>query len=515
MAQSSCFDVEGTAEYILAIDVGTTTVRAIAFDLAGRPALEAYCESRVHHPRPTWAEVEPEDWWQCTVHVVREVTAGVAECGGHIIGVGLTGLLHALIPIDAEGHPLARAMLWMDQRCAAQVEWMAREHGAAIEEVMGTSRVSSTWSAPKLRWIYEHQPDLLARTHRFLSVKDYIRMRLTDTIATDPSDAGGTFLFDRRRGEWSRTMLDIVGVPLEKMSPICPSTRVAGGVTKEAACATGLPEGTPVVIGGGDTAATRLGANALSSGRACLYLGTAAWISGPQRPARAFGATATTGAALKWLAELLGPAPGMTTIQTYAALDRDAARVPPGANGLLFLPHLMGERGPQYDPQAKGVLFGLTLAHHRAEVTRAVLEGCAFQLRAILDQFESGSVDEMMVVGGGAKSSLWRGIIADVTGIRLLMPQVQEAGALGAALFAAVGLGLFASPEEGAERWVRIAECRDPLPDAHAMYNRIYPLYLDLEERVAPLYERVPVEMTTELAIDTGEEDGSCALWPS
>jgi xylulokinase len=500
MLQSRRIEVDGTAQYILAIDVGTTTVRAIAFTLDGLPAVEAYCESHVYHPRSTWAEVEPDDWWRCTIRVIHEVLDGVAARSGCIIGIGLTGLLHALIPIDEMGNPLARAMLWMDQRCAEQVEWMAREHGPAIEGAMGTMRVSSTWSAPKLRWISENQPELLARTHRFLSVKDYIRMRLTDTVATDPSDAGGTFLFDRVKGEWSSVMLDIVGVPLNKMAPIRPSTEVAGGVTAQAAALTGLPVGTPVVVGGGDTAATRLGANVVSTGRACLYLGTAAWVSGPQRPARGFGATATTGAALKWLVGLLGAEPGMTPSQTYRQLDLGAEKVSPGANGLLFLPHLMGERGPQYNPQAKGVLFGLTLAHGRAEVTRAVLEGCALHLRSILDGIEPGAVQEMVVVGGGAKSALWRGIIADVTGVRLFMPQVLEAGSLGAAIFAAVGLGIFPSVEEAADCWVRIAECREPQAAAKATYDRIYPIYLDLEERVAPLYGRVPVEAMSEEA---------------
>lgn len=485
-------------EHLLALDIGTTTVRAILFDLAGTPLVEAYREPPVHHPRPNRAEVDAEDWWQCAVEAIGEVRQFPGAPAGKILGIGLSGLLHALVPVDGAGSPLARVMLWMDQRCQPQVEWLAHEHGELIEALMGGVPMSTTWSAPKLRWIAEHDPEVLRRTSKLLPAKDFIRLRLTGTVATDPSDAHGTALFDHRSGDWSHRLLEAVGVAPEKMPPIRESTAVGGRVTREAAALTGLPAGTPVVVGGGDTKCTRIGAGTLDTGRACLYLGTAAWISVPQGQATFFGATATTGATLKWLLGLFGPGSRGAPGEAYASLLREAERAPAGARGLVLLPHLMGERGPQDNPKARGVLFGLTLAHGRPELARAALEGCAFQVRAILDSLGARCMREMVVAGGGAKSALWRGIIADVTGATLLVPQVLEAGALGAAILAGVGVGAYPSVQAAAGRLVRMVERREPDAAAHELYEPIYRLFLELEERVAPLYGRAPLECAEE-----------------
>ena len=522
-------------EYLLAIDVGSTTVRCVLFDLQGRPAGEAYCEPAVHHPQPTWAEVEPEDWWMGVVEATGEALQRSGVPGERILGIGLCGLKHAMVPIDAHGRPLARAMLWMDQRCQPQVEWMSREHGDVLAEVLGEGGgMSTTPSAPKLRWIIENEPDLLRRTERFLLAKDFIRLRLTGTVATDPSDAGGTCLYDRRSKSWSPRMLEVVGVPADKLPPILDSTAVAGRVTGQAARATGLAAGTPVVVGGGDVQCTLIGANASHTWRACLYLGTAAWLSAGRDASTArFGATATTGAALKWLVDLFDLAGSGSPFASYAALLEEAGGVPLGARGLIFLPHLMGERGPRYDAQARGVLFGLTLAHRRDDVARAVLEGCAFQLRRIAEalapqapswrlggsdlpprtpswrlggsdlpprapswrpwrlggsDLPGGGLEGMVAVGGGARSALWLQIIADVIGIPLLVPRVVEAGALGAAILAGVGVGVYPGVQEAAAELVQIAHRIEPDEARHERYGEVYARFLELEERVSPLY---------------------------
>jgi len=283
-------------------------------------------------------------------------------------------------------------------------------------------------------------------------------------------------------------------VPVKKMPPIRESTALAGVVHDEAARATGLAAGTPVVVGGGDVYCTLVGANAFSSPgggahvRACLYLGTAAWLS-VARPepgrgrfsADCFGATATTGAALKWLSDLFGAA--------YGALLREAERAPLGARGLLFLPHLMGERAPETDPDARGVFFGLALAHGQGEIARAVLEGCAFQLRRIAEALDLSGVEAIVAVGGGARSALWVRIIADVVGMPLLVPRVLEAGALGAAILAGVGVGVYGGIEEAAQRVVEIAARVEPDRSRQEAYERVYPLFLELERRVSPLYQ--------------------------
>jgi xylulokinase len=487
--------MSGQGGYLLGVDVGTTTVRCILFDLQGRSVSEAYREPRVYYPQPYWAEVDPEDWWACSAAAIGEVLSHSRVPAHEIVGVGLCGLKHAVVAIGADGNPLARAMLWMDQRCRPQAEWMGAEHGELVARATGRGGAfSTTPSAPKLRWIAEHEPALLERTRTFLLAKDYIRFRLTGSQATDATDAGGTLLYDRCAGDWSPEMLALVGVSPDKMPPIRASTAVTGVVQDEAARATGLAAGTPVVVGAGDVYCTLVGANALD--RACLYLGTAAWLS-VARPESArerfsadcFGATATTGAALKWLLSLFDAARHGSPSVSYATLLRGAARVPLGARGLLFLPHLMGERAPECDPNARGVFFGLSLAHGQGEVVRAVLEGCAFQLRRIAEAMDLSGVEAITVVGGGAKSALWVRIIADVLGMPLLLPRILEAGALGAAILAGVGVGAYKGGiEQAAQRLVQVAERVEPDLSRHESYGRIYALFAELERSVGPLY---------------------------
>jgi xylulokinase len=313
-------------------------------------------------------------------------------------------------------------------------------------------------------------------------------------------------LYDRRAGQWSRVLLERIGVPLEKMPPIRDATSVAGGVSHEAAHATGLRTGTPVVVGGGDVQCTLVGAYVHNPQvteappRSCLYLGTAAWMSaGQPRPAGrfftadCFGATSTTGAAVKWLVSLWNTAPPSVPPLSYDALVAEADSAPLGARGLVFLPHLMGERGPVPSPEAKGVLYGLNLAHRRADIARAVLEGCAYQIRWIAETLGLDGGDEVVVVGGGAKSQIWLRIIADVLGMPLAVPRVLEAGALGAAILAGVGVGVYPSVQSAAREIVQVSQRLEPNAGAHEAYGRIYEVYLKLERCLAPLYGRALV----------------------
>ncbi|MEA3345920.1 MAG: FGGY family carbohydrate kinase [Chloroflexota bacterium] len=495
-------------QYLLGLDQGTTTCRAVLYDLEAHVLGEAYREVHPRHPHPTWAEVDPEDWWRATASVIREALEGARVDARQIVSIGLCALLHAAVPVDREGQPLARAMLWMDQRCQPQVEWMIQEHGAEIEAVMGTGRrPSTTVTAPKLRWWLENRPEIIRRTYKFLWPKDFIRYRLTGTMASDPTDAGGAFLLHPER-RWATEIMNIIGVPAEKLPPMLEPYKVAGQVTSQAAQETGLAEGTPVVAGCGDTLATLIGANANQPGRGCLYIGTAAWLnlgsfsryfappqarsSGQRR--WSFGAAATTGATVKWFRDLVSGYPeggGVRELLDYEPLFEEAATVEPGADGLIFLPHLMGERGLN-NPYAKGVLFGLTLAHGRHHLMRAILEGSAYFLRQLIER-GGEPLEEMVVVGGGAKSPLWRQIFADVTGVRVISPRILETGALGAAILAGVGIGIYPDVAEAAERLVEIVSDHPPNPRWQERYEAMYRIYRELEDRVAPLYPQVPV----------------------
>ncbi|HEX2186513.1 MAG TPA: FGGY family carbohydrate kinase, partial [Chloroflexota bacterium] len=308
--------------YLLGIDLGTTTCRCAVFDLQGHEVAAAAVEVRVSHPQPLWAEVDPEVWWQSTARVVRQALRRGREAGVEprlIGGIGLSGLMHAPVLLDATGTPLVPAMLWLDQRCAGQCESLTRQ--AAIQGIRLARDFGTSQTAPKLRWLAEERPDVLARAAQFLLPKDFLRYRLTGAGGTDESDAGGTGLFDRGARAWARQLVRLTGLPEPALPHIRPATTLAGHVTPQAAAETGLQAGTPVAVGGGDTLCTRLGVGPLGQGEVCIYLGTAAWIAvvaapegaeGAGRPAvrtaRGFGATATTGAALRWVRDLLGPA---------------------------------------------------------------------------------------------------------------------------------------------------------------------------------------------------------------
>jgi len=498
--------------YLLAIDQGTTTSRAVLYDLEGRIVSQAYREVYPHHPRPGWAEADPQEWWQATVAVIREALGQSGSLSSDVAGIGFSALQHAIVPVDRDGQPLAHAMLWMDQRCAPQVGWMIRQHGETIRRVMGEGRQpTTTYSAPKLRWWVENRPELVDQVAVFLLPKDYLRYRLTGEAATDPSDAGGAFLYHPTQQDWATELLDLIGIPAEKMPPIRQPHEVVGRVTDAAAAETGLAQGTPVVVGCADTLATLIGANALLPDRGYLYLGTAAWLalseySRPfvttyRRPPattegkRPYGSVATTGAALRWFHDLFRPAAAHSGVHSqpdYSALLAQAEHVEPGAEGLIFLPHLMGERATN-DPQAKGVFLGLTLAHGRAHLLRALLEGTAFVLRQILDRSGHEPPQELLALGGGAKSPLWCQIMADVMDIPVIVPEVVETTSLGAAILAGVGVGLYPGVPQAAERVVRIGGRHDPRPEWRSRYDAMYALYRELDETLTPFFRRVPV----------------------
>ncbi len=484
--------------HLLALDLGTTTCRCLIFREDGSVVSEAYRETRMIHEQAGWAESDPAEWWAHTRAVIREALAAGGVEPGSVAAIGLTGMMHAIVPVGADGIPRARAMLWLDQRCQPQCTWLTREHEALLMEAHGTSRVTTTMSAPKLRWWVEHRPDVIEHTATFLLPKDVLRLHLTGVVATDPSDASGTLLYSSPHAEWYWPLVEAVGLRREQFPPILSSEHVAGSVTRAAAAATGLQEGTPVVTGGSDVHCTLLGALHGVQDRATLYLGTAAWmITGPQdirhkgQPSR-FGSTATSGAALRWCRDLFGPQSngGSEGPSSYLRVAQLASASPPGARGLLFLPHLMGERGMQADPLARGVLYGLTLAHQQPDIYRAVLEGTAYQLRKICEQIGLQNGADVMMVGGGARGELWPRVIADITGHRILLPKVPEAAALGAAALAQVGAGFVDHVAAAAVKMVHVRDVIEPDEQVADLYQRSYSAFCELEERVTPLYHR-------------------------
>jgi xylulokinase len=495
----------------------------------------------IDYPRPLWAEVDPEAWWQGAVQVVRETLARSEVTPEQIAGVGLSGLMHAPVLLDGEGRPVTPAMLWLDQRCAPQCEALNHESQLLVEDASRRSaevppsgglggrrigqsrstslRFSTTLSAPKLRWLADTQPDVLAQARTLLLPKDFVRYRLTNTICTDASDAGGTGLFDREREVWDWQAVRLARAPKEILPPIRPSWALAGRVTPDAARETGLAAGTKVAVGGSDVFCTRMGIGELAAREVCIYLGTAAWIAlvdgiGPDgRPImRGFGATATTGAALRWIRDLLvgeantppergtrvppsgGPGGGRRAdvSASYDALTRQAEGVSPGAEGLFFLPHLMGERGPQADPLARGALVGLTLRHGRPQIVRAVLEGTAFHLRRLLEartasHWPAGGPTAGAASGGVARSPFWMQLLADITQLPLRVPAVVEAGVLGAAMLGGVAAGVV-SRATASSQMVRTGRTYVPNAAVAPRYDALYARYCRLDDLLAPWF---------------------------
>ncbi len=460
----------------MSIDLSTTACKVLIFDSSGIPIAESHCDMPLFHPRPNWIEADANDWWNITVKCIRQVLDNIPSY--QIAGIGVCGLMHALVPVDRSGVPLDRVMLWMDQRCKPQCEW--------IKERRPDHFIPTYLSAPKLRWLIENKPDVVDKTYKFMFGKDFIRLKLTGEFATDESDAGGTALFDYKQKCWSDEMLNLIGIPIDKMLSIKGSTEIAGYVTESSAKETGLKEGTPVVIGASDVKSTFIGVNIYTPKRVCLYMGTAAWvaISDEKGAVNWGGATATFGVGLRWCNELFDKS------MTYSEMVDLAEDVPPSSDGIIFFPHLMGERWPKFNSYAKGTIFGLTLSHRKKHIIRAILEGNAYLIRQIIESYGIQRIENITATGGGAKSKLWLQIISDVTGKTVSVPKVTEATALGSAILSAVGIGFFGSLSDAMKKWVHIHDCCFPDKNKKEIYDKAYELYCQIDGVLEEFYPK-------------------------
>ncbi len=496
--------------YILAHDLGTTGDKATLFDENGRVAASVFAGYPTAYPRPTWVEQDPAHWRKALFETTRRLLSQSSVGPEDIAVVSFSGHMNGALLVDGAGEPLRPAIIWADQR-ATREEGVIRERlGAARVYRITGNRISPAYTAAKLLWIKSHEPQVYARARHVLQAKDYAAFLFSGVIATDPSDASMTLLFDLEKGRWSQEI--IAALALNKALPpqILPSATVIGGVTKEAARATGLLAGTPVVIGGGDGACATVGAGSVAAGDAYNYIGSSSWVAlttpKPVLDARrrtfniahlvpganiALGAMQAAGGAFDWFEQLMR-APDADA-PDYRGLDEAAARVPAGSRGLLFLPYLRGERSPHWNPLARGAFIGLTMQHGRGEMARAVMEGVGFNLRAILDILRSQglTVDAMRLIGGGGKSPVWRQILADIYALpvqRLAIP--AEATALGAAIAGGVGVGLF--PDFGIARKMIVVE-ESVAPDAQTagIYNDLFDIFLDAYTSLEPIFERL------------------------
>jgi xylulokinase len=491
--------------HVLGLDVSTTATKAVLVDEAGGVRAVGQAEYGLSTPRPLWSEQNPHAWWDGTMAAIRSVLASTEVAADDVAAVGLTGQMHGAVLLGADDRVLRPAILWNDQRTAAQCDAIRSAVGPErLIEITGNDALTG-FTAPKLLWVQTHEPEVWDRVAHVLLPKDYVRLQLTGAYATDKADGAGTLLFDLAARDWSAEVLATLNIPAEWMPTAHEGPEVAGAVSTEGAAATGLRAGTPVVAGGGDQAANAVGVGAVSPGVMALSLGTSGVVfAATDRPVRerrgrvhAFchavperwhmmSVMLSAAGSLRWARDAL--APGVE----YADLIDAASGVPPGSEGLWFLPYLSGERSPHPDPLARGAFVGLTVAHQRGHMIRAVLEGVAYGLRDGLDlMLEAGvpAPGQIRASGGGTASRLWLQILADVLGAEIATVNTAEGAAYGAAALAAVGAGWHPRVEDAAVAWVNATPAATPGPDA-ATYAEDHQVYRGLYPALAPTFHR-------------------------
>lgn len=489
---------------ILAHDLGTSGDKAVLVGLDEGIIGSSFTPYQTNYPFATWAEQNPEGWWKAVCQVTQEILKVHRLRPQDVAVVVFSGQMMGCLPMARDGTPLRNAIIWADQRAVAEAQCIVEQMSLARAYRITGHRIGPAYSGPKMMWLKRNEPEVYDKTYKFLQAKDFIVHKLTGRWTTDYSDACGTGLFELVGRKWSEALVAVAGLDLDRLPQVVPATTVVGEVTSAAAQATGLAPGTPVVIGGGDGVCATAGAGAVGDGTAYVYLGSSAWVAAAAREPmldpymRTFtwihldsdwyspnGTMHNAGSSLDWVRGLFG-------ISEYTALEAEVEACRPGADGLVFLPYLMGERSPHWNPNARGVFLGLTKSHGQRHLLRAVFEGVAFNLRIILEALEKQglSVARLRAVGGGAQSRVWRRILADVLGRPLeLVAHPLEATAIGAAMAGAVGVGLARNFREASDRLVRIVGVETPrsseiYPElygiVHRAYDRLIPVFDDL-----------------------------------
>jgi xylulokinase len=477
----------------LGLDVGTSAVKALLVTPAGDVAATASAPLALSTPRPGWAEQSPDSWWEACVAAVRQVLD--RQSAARIAAVGISGQMHSAVFLDRTGQVIRPALLWCDGRTTA-------ECAEILHLVGGEDRLRASvcnpalegFTLPKVLWLRNHEPAAFARLASVLLPKDFVRFRLTGTLASEPSDASGTLLFDPARVAWSRDMFHAVALPLTLVPDVGGSAEVLGHVTPQAAALTGLAPGTAVVGGGADNACGAAGVGAITPGEAVASWGTSGTVLAPTAEPRVdpglrahtfchvvpgvwyvMGVVLSAGGAVAWFRDRCAR-DLVDAEHADARLAEEAARAPAGADGVTFLPYLQGERTPHRDASIRGALVGLSLAHSRAHLTRAVLEGVCFALRdsvSILRELGLAP-SHLLLTGGGARSPFIRRLQANVFGVPVTTVNREEGPAYGAALLAAVGAGAFPDLAAAARVTLTRGPLLDPDPQAHREYQTIY-----------------------------------------
>lgn len=482
--------------YFLGIDVSTTSSKALIIDEKGVVIAVASSPHTLQNPKPLWSEQDPREWWQAVSACIRAALQKAGVRGDQVTAVGLTGQMHGLVLLDAAGKVLRPAILWNDQRTQAQCDEIHVRIGKEIF-IQITGNISLTgFTASKILWVKENEPEVYTKASHVLLPKDYVRFKLTGDYAMDKADGSGTVLFDLRKRDWSDQLLAALEIPRAWMPPTYEGPEITGLINEEGALATGLKAGTPVMAGGGDQAAGAVGMGAVEPGVVALTLGTSGVVFAttpsaliePEGRLHAFchavpgmwhfmGVMLSAAGSLQWYHDKLAPE------MSFDDLTKEASAIPAGSDGLVFLPYLSGERTPHPDPLARGAFVGLTLRHGRPAMTRSVLEGVAFGLKdgfKLIQNAGLGNISQIRASGGGVKSALWRQILASVLNAELVTVNTSEGGAYGAALLAGVGAGAWPDVSSACGACIQVTGSTHPDSAQVAVYEKAYLIYRDL-----------------------------------
>ena len=500
-------------EYLIGIDIGTTGARTGIFNTTGQAVTSAFYPYETRHPKLRWAEQSPHEWWQATASSLKAVIASSGISPRDVKGIGISGQMHGLVLLDKNHTVLRPCIIWSDQRTDEQCRWIMEKVGKDKLIALACNPALPGFTAPKLLWVRENEPQLYDRISTLLLPKDYIRFCLSGELMTEVSDAAGSLFFDVTNRSWSPEILKALHIPQEWMPPCVESIHICGQITKEAAEATNLKKGIPVVAGGADNACAAIGTGIVTEGLASSSIGTSGVVFAHSDSVRCdslhrihtfnhsvpfkwylMGVMQAAGLSLQWLRDNFFAREKETEDRAhrdvYELMSEEAAQAPPGCHGLIFLPYLQGERTPHLDPYAKGVLFGIMPHHTRAHIIRSIMEGVAYGLRDSLDIIEEQQLKiiQVRLIGGGARSKLWRQIQADVFGREVVTTQVEHAAAFGAALLAGVGARVYNSCEQACSNTIAIKEQIQPVLQNVRRYHEYHQIYRNLYHNLKQTY---------------------------
>ncbi|MDE6594030.1 MAG: xylulokinase [Oscillospiraceae bacterium] len=492
-------------KYVIGVDLGTSGTKTVLFDELGTVIASKTIEYPMYQPKNGYAEQDPADWYNAAVNTIKSVIGSSGVSPDDIVGVGLSGQMHGLVMLDGENNVIRNSIIWCDQRTAKEVEEMNEKIGREKLIEITANPALTGWTAAKILWVKNNEPENFAKCRHILLPKDYIRFMLTGEYATEVSDASGMQLLDVPHRCWSEEICSALGIDMSLLAKVYESCEVTGKITEKAAALTGLKAGTVVVGGAGDNAAAAVGTGVVKDGRAFTTIGTSGVVFAHtasvsiDRGGRVhtccaavpgawhiMGVTQGAGLSLKWFRDNFC-APEKETarymgVDEYYLMDKQAETVEIGANRLLYLPYLMGERTPHLDPNARGVFFGLSAVHTKKEMLRAVMEGVAYSLRDCVEVCrEMGiNVSDMMACGGGGTSPLWRQMLADLYGCPVKTASSKEGPALGVAILALVGAGVYDSVEAACDKICGVDKTQQPVAENIPEYEKFYKIYREL-----------------------------------